>query len=166
MGFPSAVGVVWHIADRIAVRPEISLAQASTDSTMSRSSDTNSNESWQVGVGLSGLFYLARWDALRAYVSPRFAYTHTTTTVSSPLSTTDIDSSSYLSTGSFGAQYSLGRRFSVFGEVGLTYTTGTTTAAASNSLVPPIPGFPTSTLTESRNHGVSTRSAAGVIFYF
>jgi hypothetical protein len=63
-----------------------------------------------------------------------------------------IRSSSSSIFGSFGAQYALGRRFSVFGEVGLGYSR--------QSLRSPL------SQTRSEAHAVTTRSGAGVILYF
>jgi hypothetical protein len=53
----------------------------------------------------------------------------------------------------FGAEYSLGRRFSVFGEAGVGYSWQKTT----NGSI---------TIFSSRSHSVSTRTGAGVILYF
>ena len=57
--------------------------------------------------------------------------------------------------GSFGAQYALGRRFSVFGEIGAGYTHVVTSPTIGGILV-----------TSSVNNTFSTRSGAGVILYF
>ena len=64
----------------------------------------------------------------------------------------------YSFAGMFGAQYSLGRRFAAFGEVGLSY-------ARQNGLATTTVGPLTSTIT---NHGnaIGTRTGVGVILYF
>lgn len=113
---------------------------------------------WQASVGLSALFYLSKHDALRTYVSPRWAYTRDFNDSSSGLSDSiDFGStrSGNLVAGSFGAQYALGRKFSAFGEIGLEFTRTV------------------STPNDSRFGGsqdvfrtFGTRSAAGVILYF
>ena len=182
MGYPTAVGVIWHVADRLALRPDLSLSQSSGDSTTTTApqiGSPSSNNSWQVGIGLSAFFYVARWDALRVYVGPRFAYSRSTTTSSSSSSSlsasvTDGTASSYSTTGSFGAQYLLGPRFAVFGEIGLSYTTitsdttGITTITLSSFGVPFTGESPiVSTFrNEAHSRSVSPRSGAGVIFYF
>ena len=33
MGYPSSVGFVYHVTDKIAIRPELNIAQASTETT-------------------------------------------------------------------------------------------------------------------------------------
>src|SRR5437868_11057455 len=73
MGYPGAVGVLWHVAGRVAVRPEITLSRTGGDSTandlLGPAPPVTSDDSSSVGVGIGALFYVARWDAVRAYVS-------------------------------------------------------------------------------------------------
>jgi hypothetical protein len=133
MGYP-AVGLMWHVTDDIALRPDVAVSKGSTTSTSGFSTD-----SWSVGVGLSALFYVARWDSLRAYVSPHVAYTKSkssTETGSPILPSIETTGSSYGVAGSFGTQYSLSRRFSVFGEVGLSYSHGRTSGSLCATLHP------------------------------
>jgi hypothetical protein len=179
MGYPASIGLIWHVADRVALRPEVSLSRGSGETTITTTVPvisvgavptvnttttvtTNTTDQWQVGIGVSALFYVTRHDALRTYVSPRYAYTRgSNSNQSSGLSPSTVSSSEstgHFVAGSFGAQYALGRRFSVFGEVGLGYThtenepTGTTS-----------PGF---SVGDSVSTTLSTRSGAGVILYF
>src|SRR5438477_13164983 len=77
MGYPSSVGVLWRVADRVALRPEITLSRTtgeSMGSDLAGVAPLSTDESTGVGAGISALFYVGRWDALRTYVSPRFAY--------------------------------------------------------------------------------------------
>jgi hypothetical protein len=179
MGYPSAIGVQWQIADRIAVRPEITLTRSTGDSTSNDLLGTaplSTNDSTGVGVGLSALFYVARWESLRTYVSPRFAYSRTTTsaTTTPGSSTSDSTSSAYVTSGSFGAQYSLGRHFGVFGEIGLGYTAVTTalTSTLTLGVAASAGGVVTSSTqvalvhSSSHSNSLATRSGAGVIFFF
>lgn len=177
MGYPASIGVIWHISDRIALRPEISLQQISNTITSTitvttgitqsggvittSTTTTATSDQWTAGYGVSALFYVRQWDALRAYVTPRFQYTHgsssSTSNVSSvssiPGSATEFSQNAYTVTGSFGAQYGLGSRFGLYGEVGFGYTHQT----SENSFA--VAG-------NSTGHTVATRSGAGVIFYF
>jgi len=173
MGYPSSVGVIWQAADRVALRPEISLSHVTGDSASSDflgPQPLSTNDSTGVGVGLSALFYLHRWDGLRTYVSPRFAYARTTTsaTTSSATSTSESTASSYLVSGAFGAQYALGRHFGLFGEVGFGYTR--ISADVTSTLT--IGSFGTQTTTtqmlrsSATSNTLTTRSGAGVIFFF
>ena len=145
MGYPASVGVVWQPSDGFALRPEISFSTTSIDS-----SSTGLRGTTSVGVGLSGLFYVAKWESLSTYVSPRFVYNRLSSG-ESPLAT---NINSYALIGSFGTQYALNRRFGVFGEVGVGYgheeveTNGTT--------------FNLTTKSNSWN----TRTGIGVMLYF
>lgn len=178
IGYPASVGVVWHVADRVAIRPEISLVQTSTDTTAITTLTFSSpagpqtqttraefmTDSTTVGTGVSALFYLWKWEALSAFVTPRYAYTRgsSTTTGGGIVAPAGGTTRSHFVSGSFGAQYALGRRFSAFGEIGLGYIhTGVQN-------VPTFVGSPVSSTSssETTSHGVSTRSGAGVVFYF
>jgi hypothetical protein len=100
-------------------------------------------------------------DALRTYVSPRWAYVHDSTAISSEYP--DIGGygstgSGHLISGSFGAEYTLGRKFSAFGEVGMEFTRTVVT-----------PDDHTARLFgagQSVSRTLGRRSAAGVILYF
>jgi hypothetical protein len=158
MGYPASIGVVWHVSDGVAVRPEISFSRSSSDNEFS--SDTTT-----VSAGASGLFYLSRWDQVRAYVSPRFSYGHATSESGGTLGLS-LKSSTYNVVGSFGAQYTPHKRFAVFGETGVGYshsTSSSTYAIPSLLLEGRSPTRPTTTSTLT---GFSTRTGVGVVFYF
>src|SRR4051812_40776 len=69
IAFPASVGIVWEATDNLAVRPDFAFSQASSDSLTSSSN--------AAGFGVSVLLYVRKWDALRAYVAPRFSYMRT-----------------------------------------------------------------------------------------
>ena len=71
MGYPASVGLVWHVAERVAVRPEFSFSKSTSDAEEIIDA---SSSGWTLGVGISGLFYVSRADNLRTYVSPRYTY--------------------------------------------------------------------------------------------
>jgi hypothetical protein len=173
MGYPAAIGVVWQVTDGVALRPEIGVTKSTSEfigSSITFSSGgvpvttttTTTTDSWQVSAGLSGLFYLSKHDALRTYLSPRWAYTRLS---SSPSSTNSAATSVVTGTsghanvvsGSFGAQYAISDRFSAFGEVGLAYTRNVSTPLVNSSFL---------TVGGSTSTNLSTRSGAGVILYF
>jgi hypothetical protein len=176
LGYPSAVGVIWHVTDNVAVRPEISFSTGSTESPVISSGlslpdvsvNVGETSSTTVTAGVSGLFYFGEWDKLRAYVSPRYTYTRLTTDTGSTFST-DARNSAYTVTGSFGAHYQLHRRFAVFGETGFGYTHTRTTLTSSIllSIIPVGPNVPAPVIrsTETSSHSWGTRTGAGVIFY-
>lgn len=190
MGYPGAVAVVWHVTDAIAVRPEVSFS-GSTYETSASSVLTAATKSstTTVGVGVSGLIYIGKWDALRTYVSPHYGYNHSSNTsevtfpfdpsllasftslglTTSPFAltippfTTKTTTSTMTVRGSFGAQYALHEHFSAFGEVGVGYSWLSSTTSVPRTLLPDVIGASTA-LPDAKNWG--TRSAVGVIFYF
>src|SRR5215831_6525287 len=107
-GYPAAIGLQWHMADRIAVRPEISFSKSDTSSQSIVDATT---DFWSLGTGVSLLFFSPVTDNLRTYVAPRFSFTRTRGHGDTTSSTTD----SYLIAGMFGAHYALGQRFAAFG---------------------------------------------------
>jgi len=179
MGYPSSVGVIWQAAERVALRPEITLSRSTGDSATNDllgAAPVSTTDSTGVGVGVSALFYLHRWDGLRTYVSPRFSYARTSTSASttSSTSTSEATTSAYLTSGSFGAQYSLGRHFGLFGEIGLGYTSTSTalTSTLTLSATSVVNGVVTTSTrlqtVQSSSHAntLATRSGAGVIVFF
>jgi hypothetical protein len=181
MGYPASVGVFWQVNDRVALRPEFNVQKVSGESTstiaISLSSvvpplssvvpgsvvSVTTSDSWQFSAGVSALFYLSTHDALRTYVSPRWAYTRTSNTNSSstiPSLSLSTTASGQSFAGSFGAQYALGRRFGVFGEVGIVFSRSTVSpdgSALTSAIV---------TTSESVSKTLGVRSGAGVILYF
>jgi hypothetical protein len=153
LGYPGAIGIVWHVADRVAVRPELSFSRGWTDRDDSLFGSDRSN--WTIGVGVSALFYLTKADRLRTFVSPRYAYGRSSSTSSStgnlPV-VSDITSSASSWSGSFGAEYVFSRRFSAFGEIGVAYSN----ASSEISLA----------VLRSRSHSIGTRTSGGFVLYF
>jgi hypothetical protein len=145
MSFPAAVGITWQAADVLAIRPDFTFSNSGSNSLATSST--------AVGVGVSVLFYVRKWDSLRAYVSPRFGYQHSSFTFSGSPSAPSTNT--YTGSGSFGAEYQLHRRFAMFAETGLAYSranvTDTTLA----------PGFPVQS-----SHAWGTRAGVGAILYF
>jgi hypothetical protein len=172
MGYPASVGIIWQVNDRVALRPEVSAQKSSGEFTSTASFSlggtttttitTSTSDAWQVGVGLSALFYLTTHDALRTYISPRWSYVRTSTSNSSaglppPSQTSGSVGNGHFVSGSFGAQYALGRRFGLFGEVGVGYTRADNAPSLTGSGV---------IATQTTTRTLATRSGAGVILYF
>jgi len=175
LGYPPAVGVVWHVTERVAVRPDISFSTGSTDrptpdiSILGESIGSGRSSSTTVTAGVSGLLYLWRWDKLGAYVSPRYSYSHLTSNSGSTFAI-DSGNSNYTVTGSFGAQYQIHQRFAVFGETGFGYSHSTSTVSSTSVVYLVSPALPNIVPSVSTSQTVSrswaTRGGAGVIFYF
>jgi hypothetical protein len=148
---PTAIGFIWHISEAIAIRPEFSFTK--TSSEFETPIGTTETDTHGFSVGASGLFYVHRWDNLSAYVSPKLLYnrnrSETTQTV---LSASSEGIGAGLSiVGSFGTQYTLSRRFAIFGELGLSFSDQESSS---------------SSFAESRAHSWSTRTAVGVTLSF
>ena len=154
MGHPGSVGLLWHVSDRVAVRPEFQFSYISSEGSAPELGLTSSSSGWNVAPGVSALFYLRRFDNLRTYVAPRFAFARSTTSSDSALTTGDARSTnkSYVGSASFGAQYSLGPRFGVFAEIGLAATR--TTGSSSRSSI------------RTSGWQWTTRTGIGAVLYF
>jgi len=171
MGYPAQVGVLWTVADRLAIRPEVNWTRTTTESVatstvftgtgVTTTSVTTTSKNNAVGTGVSALLYLRTRDALRTYVTPRFTYARTTSSsdlspalpnvAPAPIETT---TSAYTIAGSLGAQYSVAKHFGIFGEVGVQY--GHNSISPSSSLL----------RTDAKQTSIGLRSGAGVILFF
>jgi len=178
MGYPGSISFVWHITDAIAVRPDFRFRSTGGSSDVTTTT---------TAFGISGLWYFARHDALRIYAAPRFEYAHTSLAYEISLigvfdfpelsasgvpipqiapapiprvePTLETSTSSKTLSGSFGAQYAIHKRFSVFGEAGVEYQK----VGRPNFL-----GSLSSFISRSTDgpHSWGTQSAVGVIVYF
>ena len=115
---PTSIGVIWHASDRVAIRPDVTFGINETDGE--GTIPDISSRSFTLGV--SALLYTHRWDELRLYFSPRFIYSHGTTSIDGAVNISDSTLSSWGVAGSIGAQYALGSRFGLFAEAGLLYS--------------------------------------------
>jgi hypothetical protein len=114
---PSAIGVIWHVTPRVAIRPDLSFSFNESDgegSSLDFSSST-------VSLGGSVLFYTGRWDNFQTYVTPRLSYSWSSSSSEGPGDFETTQNAWGLS-GSFGGQYTLGSRFAVFAEAGLGFS--------------------------------------------
>jgi opacity protein-like surface antigen len=157
MGYPGAIGVIYHVTDRFAIRPEITFAISSGKSESPFS--TSEGDTSTVGIGVSGIFYLKQADKLRTYVSPRYTYSHSESTTTSSILSPILDdeestatNNAHTLTGTFGVQYALHERFNIFGEVGAGFARTRSKSELS--------GF------SSSSNQFSSRTGVGVIFYF
>ena len=89
-----------------------------------------------------------------ARVSPAYGKTTTNGQTAGilPPATLETSASTYATTGSFGAQYSLAGRFGLFGEIGLNYSRQSSDSSAIGS--------------QGHSNTCTTRSGVGVIVYF
>ena len=146
---PSAIGIIWHPSERLAIRPDVSFGINETDGEGTL--PDISSKSFTLGV--SALIYTHRWDELRFYVSPRFTYSHATTSIDDPVNIADSTLSSWAAAGSIGGQYALGTRFGVFAEAGLSYSSQQSKSGLNST-------------PERTTWTFGTRTAVGGILYF
>jgi len=149
-GYPSVIGIQWHISESIAVRSEVSFT---TTSSSSQSLIDATTDFSSFNTGVSVLLYSRIRDNLKLYVAPRFAYGRTSGSGDVVESKTDV----YSVSGSFGGHYALSRRFAVFGEAGLQYSHQVGSVSGTGAV--PL-------RTTSRGDVVGTRTAVGVVIYF
>jgi hypothetical protein len=130
------------MSETVAIRPEVAFSTSTAKSTQS----TGETSQRSLTPGFSVLFYTAKWDSLRIYVAPRYTYQRAHGESTSSFGGSESTATAHNVSGSFGAEYSLHRRFAAFGEVGIAYSHGES---------------PTSTV-----NSWNQRAAAGAIFYF
>jgi len=170
MGYPEKIGVLWHVTERVAIRPGISLSNTSSDPEFSfglsggptSTRTTSSNDASSIGVQVDALFSVGVWDNVHAYIAPGYEYGRSTfRSVMTTVSTGPLGSSTTSETqkthghdhevrGIFGARYVPHRRFGVFGEMGLHYSKSE--SAFFESIL--------------RQRSWGTTTGVGVIFYF
>ena len=148
MAYPTSIGLIWPASNKVAVRPEFTISGSSVESPSGLD-----GSSWNVGTGVSVLFYLKDYERVRTYFTPRFDYSRSSSSSDTgSASIPSIDTTRWASdgSGSFGVQYAPGDKFGVFGEVGFGF---------SYSKLP--------SLTGSDGHATAwgMRSGVGVIFY-
>jgi hypothetical protein len=146
LAYPVSVGIVWPVSKTLALRPELTGAVRASEATLtSATGNTTPN-----GSSDSRSLYVRQWDALRAYLVPRFAYTRSTTRAGA----TDDVVSEYAVTGWFGLKCVLSRRFAIFAELGAGYNRqkGSSTIAAG--------------VIDTTTNTVSPRSGIGAIVRF
>ena len=155
IAYPASIGVIWHATDTVAIRPAFSFAHNTSDVSTGPGESDSANIALDLGV----LFYLKKYDNVRTYVSPRFTYLRTTTTVTPNTTQTTQPETRTITNGTggagtFGAQYSPSSRFSVYGEVGLAFSHRHTEVDSN-----PAAG-------SVKSNTWSTTSGVGVIVYF
>src|SRR5262245_4517628 len=109
MGYPATIGFTWHVTDTVAFRPDISFTHSHSD----RGDSPTESDTTTIGTGVAALFYFAAKDNVRPYFSPRVSYSHGSGSSTSGTLEASSHGNAWTTSGSFGAQYSPNRRFSV-----------------------------------------------------
>jgi hypothetical protein len=181
IAYPTSVGFEWQAANRFAIRFDANYRHSSLESnstpTLSlppvfdspirfpsyeiRTSTSNHN----ADLGVSVLIDLHRSDELRLYLAPRAGVTissialQTTISGASPAMLAALtvpanrDATSYSPSGgvALGASHNVSPRFRLFGEAGVSYSSGSIDA---------------SSLTDVSQSSFSVRAGAGVVVLF
>jgi len=147
---PGTFALLFQVSERIAVRPELGFSTSTNDNNSLTTPVTGS--AWSLSPGVSGLYYTGKWEALRAYVAGRYAYAYAKTTATTAGGSIESTSKANTLAGSFGADYALHQRFSVFAELGLAFV-------HTSSSTPAVTISPTANVW-------AIRTAVGGIFYF
>lgn len=164
--YPGTVGLHWQAGPRLAVRPEFAFESTTSERT-SRSSFSTSRSSddfWQASVGLSLLFHVYQQESLALYVSPRYMHSrggHKGTSASSqgvPVTRRTESDPIHTVSGSLGARYSLGDRFGVFGEFGVSHDRSSGSSEEGEN--------PFGGVTEGKGTRIGIRSHAGIVLFF
>lgn len=121
MGYPSGIGVMVGLSERVALRPEISLAKTFIEGPGSGGSYLRVTD-WELSVGLSAFVYLHRRENLRLFASPRLSCTRSGYTWHDIPEASEASWNLWQVSGTFGFQHALSRQFSVFGDLGIAYT--------------------------------------------
>ena len=117
----SSVGLIWHLSDRVALRPELGFSsmKLTLDAVAARQTQQN------LSPGISLLFYTRpRGDDFRPYFTPRYVYGRNHGKSTSTAGPGEVESTLVTHTASFsgGAEYVPHEHFGVFGEVGMSYS--------------------------------------------
>ena len=112
-GASGLIGLIWHTSDRLAFRPEISIAAR----IAGESANGGANDSWSLGATLTVLRYVGLTEDVAAYVGPRFSYSRAWSNGSG----SNTRNAGYGIGINGGLQYSLAKKIKLVGEVGLGY---------------------------------------------
>lgn len=161
IGFPT-YGMTWNLTERFALRPEITFSRSTANSRAlavppSVAPSPLESKSYSISGGISGLLYMHKWEDLSVYVSPRYLYSWSKSQSNQTTGTilSDAKSPFHSISGALGAQYTLNKRFGLFGEAGLGYGWGHSSSNSSSA----------SFSVRSESHSLSPRGSVGLILY-
>lgn len=128
----SAIGVIYHLSDHFALRPSLSYARTTFETTATYADGLGGYVSRKVkqtektyGGGLGGLLYFPSSSDFTTYLGAGISYLKTERLVPDDFpSSADFKTGSISLNGSLGLQYALSKNFSVYGELGFNYING------------------------------------------
>ncbi len=167
--FPN-IGVIWRFTDKIAFLPDVALGRnwgtlnSSLASDASQGLSNGDNHSYSVTVNAGLRFYLREWKGMNFYLTPRYSYGYTHTDNSNFSSGTTANSSvsqnrSHAVSGSWGLEYAITKRLSIFGDIGARYSRAN--SDISTQIAPPTSAYSS----RQKINSVSTIGTWGLIVY-
>ena len=156
IGFPGAIGMIFHVSEGVAVRPDFTFSRSS--------SDNGCQAAQQHGVELRRRRQRTflhrdgarpRWYLLQSSFR-LLAFQQRQRRDSATVASTS-HSNTYQYSGSFGLQYMPVRRFGVYGEAGVQYSRSDSVFTA---------GSPSTSSGKSTGSSVGTRAGIGLVWYF
>ena len=146
--FPN-IGVIWNINDRVAILPGFSISHGWSSFS---SNSSNTDTSLQLNAALR--FYIQEWKGLEFYLSPKYSYGWGKSELRSDIITLNGKNHSHRVSGSWGLQYPISNRLSIFGDIGIEYARNSISTAATIS-----------SSTSSKSNLVGTVGTWGLILF-
>ena len=167
MSYPSRLGLLWHVTERVALLPDVAFQRIVSGSVIGiwavggpETTTRTSTTTWEISPGINALIHLVAWDDVTTYVTAGWSHVRTSATRTDITTTTgasvglppsgterqEFTWEGYETRGALGVRYVPRRHFGVFGEVGIEYSKT---------------DFDDLTGSSFRNRGV-----AGAVFYF
>jgi len=149
--FPTT-GIIWHVSDRVAVLPNAGYSYSWGDTAY------GSSTGWTLGAGVSLRVYAWEWKGLHLFLSPKYSYGRNSGTsdyappTGSPSTSTSIGNS-HLISGTWGLQYPISERISIYGDYGLAYSRATSSQ------------MPDSVSGDAHSSSIRTGGSWGLILY-
>jgi hypothetical protein len=171
LGYPAQVGVLWHINDRIAIRPDVGFSTSESEietelvltilpgGSITRTSTAHSDTS-SVTARVSLLLTIKSWEGVALYVTPSYGYNRGTSSITTTVDigigapeTTVLETTSHghSGAGSLGVQFTPHERFAIFAETGLRYSSSHGDLSSG---------------TRSTGHAFGTSGTIGAVVYF
>lgn len=161
MGYPAGVGLLWHVTEAVALRPDMSVTRSTVDTTTTQTllgstvQAAETTTEWNTSAGVSVLVTLHDTERLRLYAVPRIAWFRSDRSNDGANAVAiDSDYDGLQASGGVGAHYGLGDRVAVFGELGVQYVRQTVSSRFGTSEI------------RSRTTTTGVRSAVGLVLYF
>jgi hypothetical protein len=148
------IGAILHLTDHVAFVPGVGF----THNWSSLSSAPTTTAANNLSVSAALRFYVRDWKGLRFYLSPKYSFSRSTSERNAGGTGYGTDSSTagdyHAAYGSWGIQYAISDRVSIFGDMGAFYSRSTYSTSSSAMLGG-----------DTYSQNVGTSGSWGLIFY-